>query len=175
MKEELNMIMMTKNTFAPTNTSFRKRLVIGALFTLGLVAAWTSQGQCQTLLPDIQGPVPWTDKGFLDDSDEFQFVIVSDRNGGHREGVFGEALRKINDLRPEFVISVGDLIRGYTADLEQVGREWKEFRGLVDILQMRFFYVPGNHDIWDAEASKQWTKRFGPTCYHFLYKGVLFL
>ena len=40
---------------------------------------------------------------------------------------------------------------------------------------MRFFYVPGNHDIWDDTARREWTKRFGPTYYHFVYKGVLFL
>ena len=166
---------MAKHTFARPAGLIRTRLLLGALFSLGLVVAWSSQDQSQTLLPDFQGPAPWSGKRFLNDSDEFQFVVVSDRTGGHREGIFAKALRKINDLRPEFVVSVGDLIEGGTEDLKQVGREWKEFRHLVDTLQMRFFYVPGNHDIWDPEARKQWIKRFGPTYYHFLYKDVLFL
>ena len=164
-----------KHGSARAAASIRRRLLLGALFSLGLVVAWISQDQSQTLLPDFQGPAPWSGKGFLNDSDEFQFVVVSDRTGGHREGVFAKALQRINDLRPEFVISVGDLIEGGTEDLTQVGREWKEFRHLVDILQMRFFYVPGNHDIWDPEARRQWIKRFGPTYYHFLYKGALFV
>ncbi len=164
-----------KHSLPRPAASIRTRLVLGALFSLGLVVAWTSQDQSQILLPDFQGPTPWSGRGFLNDSDEFQFVVVSDRTGGHREGVFAKALRKINDIRPEFVVSVGDLIEGGTEDLQQVGREWKEFRHLVDILKMRFFYVPGNHDIWDPEARKQWEKRFGPTYYHFLYKDVLFL
>ena len=166
---------MAKHTFAHPATPIRTRLLLGAIFGLGLVVAWTFQEQSQTLLPDFQGPAPWSGKRFLSDSDEFQFVVVSDRTGGHREGVFAKALRKINDVRPEFVVSVGDLIEGGTEDLEQVGREWKEFRHLVDTLRMRFFYVPGNHDIWAPEARKQWVKRFGPTYYHFLYKNVLFL
>ncbi len=166
---------MAKHTFPRPAAPIRTRLLLGTLFSLGLVVAWTSQDQSQILLPDFQGPAPWTDKGFVNDSDEFQFVVVSDRTGGHREGVFVQALRKINHIRPEFVVSVGDLIEGGTEDLEQVGREWKEFRHLVDTLRMRFFYVPGNHDIWDPEARRQWEKRFGPTYYHFLYKDVLFL
>ena len=166
---------MSRNTFQRSNKAFRRELLLGSLFLFVLLAAWAYQDQKQTLLPDFEGPSPWTEKGFLDDSDEFQFVIVSDRTGGHREGVFGDALTKINDLRPEFVMSVGDLINGSTDDVQQVAREWKEFIGLVDILQMRFFYVPGNHDIWDDAASEQWRKRFGPSYYHFIYKGVLFL
>ncbi len=164
-----------KQSFPRPAAPVRTRLVLGALFCLGLLVAWTSQDQSQTLLPDFQGPAPWSGEGFLNDSGEFQFVVVSDRTGGHREGVFAKALRKINEIRPEFVLSVGDLIEGGTEDLEQVGREWKEFRHLIDTLQMRFFYVPGNHDIWDPEARKQWIKRFGPTYYHFLYKDALFL
>jgi hypothetical protein len=43
-------------------------------------------------------------------------VIVTDRTGGHREHVFRDAMPKVNLLRPAFVMSVGDLIEGYTED-----------------------------------------------------------
>ena len=163
----------------PENTTFRRLLILGVLAGLGLVAAWTPpsepSGKHPTRFPDLEGPAPWTEKGLLNDPDDFQFIIVSDRTGGHREGIFRSALRKINHLRPEFVVSVGDLIEGATDDADQVEREWSEFRDSVDLLRMRFFYVPGNHDIWDDAARQEWTRRFGPTYYHFLYKGVLFL
>ena len=161
------------------NTTFRRLLILAVVSGLGLVAAWTppseDSGKHPTRFPEIEGPTPWTDKGLLNNPDDFQFIIVSDRTGGHREGIFRSALRKINHLRPEFVVSVGDLIEGATDDLDQVEREWSDFRDSVDILRMRFFYVPGNHDIWDDTARREWTKRFGPTYYHFVYKGVLFL
>ncbi len=161
------------------NTAFRRLLILGVVSGLGLVAAWTppsqDSGTHPTRFPEIEGPTPWTGKGLLNNPDDFQFIIVSDRTGGHREGVFRSALRKINHLRPEFVVSVGDLIEGATDDPDQVEREWSQFRDSVDILRMRFFYVPGNHDIWDDTARREWTKRFGPTYYHFVYKGVLFL
>ena len=51
---------MAKHTFARPAGLIRTRLLLGALFSLGLVVAWTSQDQSQTLLPDFQGPAPWS-------------------------------------------------------------------------------------------------------------------
>ena len=134
-----------------------------------------SPQESQLTLPQLAGPRPWTDKALYNDPRHFQFVIVSDLTGGHRDGVFEAAIDKINDLRPEFVISVGDLIEGLTDDAEQIDREWKEFNGFLEPLAMRFFYVPGNHDIWSAQARREWEQRFGRSYYHFVYKDVLFL
>ena len=33
------------------------------------------------------GPKPWTDVNLLNDPDNFQFAIISDRTGGMRDGV----------------------------------------------------------------------------------------
>ncbi len=131
--------------------------------------------EAQLTLPRLSAARPWTDRPLYNDPDHFQFVIVSDRTGGHRDGVFQSAIRKINTLRPEFVISVGDLIEGYTIDGEQIDREWKEFNGFLEPLAMRFFYVPGNHDIWSAGSRHEWEQRLGASYYHFTYKNVLFL
>ncbi len=40
---------------------------------------------------------------------------------------------------------------------------------------MPFFYVPGNHDMSNAVMAEKWQSRFGPSYYHFTYKGVLFV
>lgn len=84
---------------------------------------------------------PWTDKAFQHAEDWFQFAIVSDRTGGHRAGVFGDALGKLNQLHPEFVMSVGDLIDGYTKDTDILEEQWEEFDSMLSDLQMRFFCV----------------------------------
>jgi hypothetical protein len=47
---------------------------------------------------------------------DFQFAVVSDRTGGHRARVFSRAVEQLNLLQPEFVVSVGDLIEGYSND-----------------------------------------------------------
>ena len=66
------------------------------------------------LLPDLQGPQPWSDKPALSDPLRFSIAIMTDRTGGHRPGIWMQAVERINWLRPDFVVSVGDLIEGYT-------------------------------------------------------------
>jgi hypothetical protein len=120
-------------------------------------------------------PVPWTSLAPADDPDAFRFAVVTDRTGEHRDGVFEGAMGKLNLVRPEFVVSVGDLIEGYTDDGAVLDREWNEIESFVGRLQMPFFYVPGNHDMSNAVMAEEWKSRFGPSFYHFTYKGVLFV
>jgi hypothetical protein len=118
---------------------------------------------------------PWTHLKLNNDPENFQFAIVTDRTGGHRPGVFMDGVRKLNLLQPEFVVSVGDLIEGYTEDKAQLDREWNEFNGFVAQLEMPFFYVPGNHDITNEVMHQEWIARYGVPYYHFVYRDVLFL
>jgi hypothetical protein len=118
---------------------------------------------------------PWTDRAFQNSEDWFQFAIVSDRTGGHRAGVFGDALGKLNQLHPEFVMSVGDLIEGYTKDMDILDEQWEEFDSILLHLQMRFFALPGNHDISNEVMRNLWLERYGRSYYHFKYKDVLFI
>ncbi len=118
---------------------------------------------------------PWSHERFSNDPDHFQFAIVTDRTGGHRPGVFPDAARKLNLLRPEFVMSVGDLIEGYTEDREAVMAEWKEFNSFVEYFEMPFFYLPGNHDISNQVMAELWEELYGRSYYSFVYRDVLFL
>ena len=83
---------------------------------------------------------PWTDKDFLNDPSDFQFAIVSDRTGGVREGVFPRAVNKLNELRPEFVITVGDMIKGGAGnrDVDKLMGEWEEFNFFIKGFDMPF-------------------------------------
>ena len=118
---------------------------------------------------------PWTHLNFYNDPDNFQFAIVTDRNGGNRPGIFADAVSKINILYPEFVLSVGDLINGYTRDTAQIKYEWKEVNQIINELKMPFFYLPGNHDITNQVMAKEWEKRYGRRYYDFTYKNTLFI
>lgn len=118
---------------------------------------------------------PYSHLNFANDPDDFQFVIVSDNTGGARPGVFRQAMRKVNLLRPEFVVSVGDLIEGFTENREIIDLMWDEFNGVLDELEMPFFYTPGNHDWSNDVMGEVWKERFGASTYHFVYKDVLFL
>jgi 3',5'-cyclic AMP phosphodiesterase CpdA len=118
---------------------------------------------------------PWTHLNLYNNPDNFQFAIVADRTGDMRPGVFADAIEKLNLLRPEFVMSIGDLIEAETESQAELDRQWAEFDTLVRKLQMPFFYVPGNHDIGDGVTAEKWQERLGQAYYHFTYRNVLFL
>ncbi len=120
---------------------------------------------------------PWTDKDFLNNPKDFQFAIVADRTGGPRQGVFPKAVGKLNELRPEFVITVGDLIQGGAGNrnVEKLKGQWLEFNSFIKGFDMPFFYLPGNHDLGNEVADQIWDEMFGVRYYSFLYEDVLFL
>jgi len=120
---------------------------------------------------------PYTHLKFKNDPDEFQFAMITDNAGGARPGVFAKAVEMVNLLQPEFVINAGDLIEGYSEDEAQVQAMWKEVDEYLEKLEMPFFFLPGNHDIFSDTAIKIWRERFGSeqAYYHFVYKNVLFL
>ncbi|HEX3315276.1 MAG TPA: metallophosphoesterase [Gemmataceae bacterium] len=122
----------------------------------------------------IEDRNPWTNLQWNNAAETFHFAIVSDRTGGHRARVFSQAVDQLNMLQPSFVVSVGDLIEGYTKDKEKLDKQWKEMQGYVAKLQMPFFYVPGNHDVSNPTEVEHWKGRFGRRYYHFLYRDVLF-
>jgi hypothetical protein len=117
---------------------------------------------------------PWTRLELNKAPRDFRFAIVTDRTGGHRPGIFPKAIEKLNLLQPEFVMSVGDLIEGYSQDAGQWALEWAEFQGKVEKLQSPFFYAVGNHDISNPAMGKNWDRKFGKRYYSFVYQDVLF-
>ena len=127
------------------------------------------------VLPAIDGPKPWSAKPVLDDPDRFSIAIMTDRTGGHRPGIWMKAVERVNWLRPDFVVSVGDLIEGYTEDETEIERQWGEFLGFIDKLQMKFFFVAGNHDVTNPMMHRIWREKFGKEWYSFDYKNVHFV
>ena len=131
----------------------------------------------------LSGTKPWSGEAFLDDPEEFHFAIIGDRTGGERPGFFGKAMDSLNLLRPEFTICVGDLIA--CGGKPDVDRQWKELKGFIARLEMPFFYVVGNHDIWTGftgmtparqKSIDQWKENCGTnTYYNFRYKGCHFV
>jgi hypothetical protein len=156
-----------------------KRLcvLVAALLVLVAAAAWSRQQvplSARTAAA-VEDHNPWTNLRFNNDPAEFRFAIVSDRTGGHRARIFSQAVEQLNLLQPEFVLSVGDLIEGYTKNPDVLAVQWREFQGYVSKLQMPFFYAAGNHDLANVLEDGIWRERFGRRYYSFLYRGVLFL
>ncbi len=118
---------------------------------------------------------PWTHLNFRNNPADFQFAVMGDRTGGCRLGIFAKACDRLNLLQPEFVICVGDLIEGATADKNVLKTQRDEFDGIVGKLEMPFFYVVGNHDIGNPVMAETWRSRYGREYYYFIYRNVLFL
>ena len=144
-----------------------------ALTPLSTTASYAEFSFDEEALPEAK---PWTSKDFVDDPDNFQFVIIGDRTGGaNAQGTFKLAMDQLNLLQPEFVINVGDTIEGYSDDKAELNAEWDEVDGMLDTLEMRFFRTPGNHDIANKTAQEVWRERHGATYYSFVYNDALFL
>ena len=95
---------------------------------------------------------PYTHLNYLDDPDDFRFAIIPDRQGANtggrefREG-FKNAIRVVNAMRPNFVMSVGDLIPYGWFSEPSVRNQHKEMDELLAKIVPPFFWVVGNHDI----------------------------
>jgi len=154
---------------------------LAVVFTLTLLTVFAATGS-KTQVAEIS-PLqiekadrnPWTTLDFNNRPGTFRFAVISDRTGGHRPGIFARSVRMINMLQPEFVMSVGDLIEGYSEDPGQWALEWSEFEGKLDALQMPFFFCPGNHDLSNLPMSNNWRRKFGRSYYSFRYRDVLFV
>jgi len=127
------------------------------------------------IMTSAQQKVASSDKPLINEESVFRFAIMGDRTGGMRPGIFANAAEKANLMQPEFVLSVGDLIDGYTTEPEVWNRQWEEFDAIINTLDMRFYYVPGNHDISNDLLKEAWKQRHGDPYYTFVYKDVLFV
>jgi 3',5'-cyclic AMP phosphodiesterase CpdA len=158
------------------------RLLLGLTAVALLATAVAFSRQQPTAAPVADGfrvtegdKTPWTSLKPNVGNDQFQFVVMSDRTGGHRDKIFSRAVQQVNLLQPEFVVSVGDLIEGYSTDMQRIKTQWDELDGYVKKLEMPFFYVPGNHDVTNRQQVEYWGGRYGKRYYHFTYRNVLFL
>jgi 3',5'-cyclic AMP phosphodiesterase CpdA len=118
---------------------------------------------------------PWTQLPEAATHDRFSFVLISDRTGGARPGVFERGLACTDLLAPTFAVQLGDLIEGYTDDPAELDRQWSEIDGMIGELRTPLFHVPGNHDVSTPTMATLWDQRYGRRYYHFRYDDVLFL
>ena len=120
------------------------------------------------------GPQPWigTPPG---GAAPLRFVVIGDNTGIAKPGVFDAAMRQISWLQPDFVLSVGDLIEGYSEDRAEIARQWSAIEASVAKCGCPFLFTVGNHDVDNAETLDAWRARRGAGRYSFTYKGALFI
>jgi len=118
---------------------------------------------------------PWSSAPAGKPVDQFTFAIIGDLNSGERAGVLEVAVEQMNLLRPEFILSIGDLVEGGTEDTTQLKKEYDHFDERVGKAKAPFFHIGGNHDLTNPVMRKYWEHRYGRRYYHFVYQNVLFL
>jgi hypothetical protein len=149
--------------------------IIGMLFTF--VTSFTVSGQEQALSFGHQlqgGKLPWTSEPRIDPSG-FRFVVTGDLTGGEMPGMFAYAVDRINELAPDFVITVGDIIEGYTTGHAEIERQWDHLSQTLSRLEAPFFFVAGNHDVTNNLLLDAWKFRWGYHYYSFHIGGILFV
>jgi hypothetical protein len=149
---------------------------LGLLLVIVLIGCQNHKGSRAIFKHDIQdGPTPWTREPSPSTDSSFTFAIISDLNGGEREGIFDIAIQQINLFNPAFILSVGDLIDGGTEDVAELEAQFNRFDERAANAKAPLFHVGGNHDLTNPVMRNYWIERYGKRYYHFVYKDVLFL
>lgn len=104
-----------------------------------------------------------------------RFAVIGDRTGEYEPGVYGEIVKQIQRMKPDFVLSVGDMIEGYLADTAAIKDGWEDYKELLKPLTMPIYLAPGNNDIWDSTSLELYKRYVGEPYYSFNIRGVHFV
>lgn len=109
--------------------------------------------------------------------EKFAFVVLGDRTGEGPDSwkVFDKAILEINQLRPDFVILIGDIIEGGTTNRTVIDARWDEAKQHLDSLGIPLFMVPGDNDICNEASCSAWKNIFGSTYSAFTYRDCRFI
>jgi predicted phosphodiesterase len=91
-----------------------------------------------------------------------RFALIGDRTSDAVEGVYEQAVKEIALMRPDFVVSVGDGIDGYTEDSARLTQEWDDYLALMKPITCPIYYAAGNHDIQGRVSERMFQKKIGP-------------
>ena len=104
-----------------------------------------------------------------------RFAVVGDRTGGHQPGVYEQIIKEVQRLKPDFVLTVGDMIEGYSNDTIEIKRQREEYKGIIKPLTMPIYFTPGNHDITDSTYLELYKRQIGEPYYSFDIRGAHFI
>lgn len=141
----------------------RRRSFFVAAMTLGLLAqlaapeAWAAEPQRQA----------------------FRFVQICDTQlgfgaKGYEADVesFRQAVRQINQIKPDFAVICGDLVNTPTADA------FADFKKVLSDFKVPCYCAPGNHDVGgplDRKKLDQYRQTIGKDYFSFPHKGYTFV
>jgi predicted phosphodiesterase len=104
-----------------------------------------------------------------------RFAVIGDRTGTAQPGIYEQVLEEIQRLKPDFSVTVGDMIEGPAPDTVEINHRWKEYLGLIQTLTAPVYYTPGNNDIWDSTSLEFYRRYVGEPYRSFDIRGVHFV
>lgn len=104
----------------------------------------------------------------------FSFLLLSDSHSDNLN--LRKAITQAKNIYPDlrFIIGTGDFTEIGTLD------EFKKVKVEFDLSTLRYFLLPGDHDLWDSRDKQQdpagnFRSIFGPTYQSFTYKNFRFI
>lgn len=117
--------------------------------------------------------------------EHFTFVVWGDnqpKNDFGQPRVFKKIITEVNRIKPDFVISLGDVIYGRRDEDSLLKHwllrlQWMEYLATIKPLQCPIYHVAGNHDICYSRNNRAiFEQLFGHNLYYsFMYKNCFFI
>jgi predicted phosphodiesterase len=104
-----------------------------------------------------------------------RFAVIGDRTGWYQPGIYEQIVQEVQRMKPDFILTVGDHVEGYTDDTITIKDEWEEYLKSVESFTMPIYFTPGNHDIGDSTARELYRRYIGEPYYSFDIRGVHFI
>ena len=149
--------MYSKKLKVPDKTCFLIRRKMKKLILMLIVVLW---------LPLIAVAA----EGETASGQDFSFVQLCDPQGKWKN--FKTAVDQINQLKPDFVLLCGDLLK------DPKEKAFAEFNMIKAGFKMPVYCVAGNHDIGgkgDPKHLAMYRKEIGKDYYSFEHKGIVFV
>ncbi|WP_404382056.1 phosphodiester glycosidase family protein [Knoellia locipacati] len=127
--------------------------------------------------PVVRDPVVQQHTALSTSGEQFTYAVMSDgqftADNQSLVPAVRRTMREVVASRPDFVVITGDLVdTGYPADFalaKKVIDEELTAKGL------RWYYLPGNHEIYGPGSTSNFSAVFGQTHHSFVHKGARFV
>ena len=110
-----------------------------------------------------------------EESRSIRFAVLGDRTGGAVPGIYEQIVQEIERLKPDFVVTVGDMIEGPENNEDRLRAKWDEYMSIVSHLSMPIYYTPGNNDIENDLMEKYYKEYAGEPYYSFNIDDIHFV
>ena len=111
-------------------------------------------------------------------SKPFTFVVMGDNRPTFKEQpyVYYKIVKKLKKLNPDFIISTGDIIEGYTKNEKELLRMYDDYISVTKPILNKLYFVAGNHDVMRLKKLyDDYMKKFGKFYYSFDKENAHFI